>query len=413
MIDTIKQFLQENPALLSLYGLGSVGFIAVYFKKFFINFFKNIYKLITISIEIPVNDGRFLDVLNYLYSLNKNLVKNIALDNYSTTPSYVVDGIENQFFYGVGFSFSFYKKRLLLINISEVAEGTVSDTRKLLLSLTYFGFSKKILIDLINESKKYRKELYEKSNNTSNTIVAFQVSSMGETATNNIKYIQKKYEENFLIEKNKLNQIYNAIDNFIINKKEYIKKGIPYHKGFLFYGPPGTGKSSLIKLIATKYKSTVFITDISNIISFDSLSSMGSLDSDEITIFVIEDIDLFKGTNRTDKRRNSDDKIDPVEKLQKLLNSLDGLTTPENFIILATTNKLEELDEALKRPGRFDHLIEIGYIVPETFNQACKLYYNKETSFTNIKSEITPSQLQLDYLSGLTFEDFVSKYVIN
>ena len=97
--------------------------------------------------------------------------------------------------------------------------------------------------------------------------------------------------------------------------------------------------------------------------------------------------------------------------LRELMNAIDGIVTKENFIIIATTNSIESLDPALIRPGRFDTAIKIDYIDMEVFNKAMMRYFGKTVKGTLKKKNLTISKLQVEFLTGKSFDDFVRKYV--
>ena len=97
--------------------------------------------------------------------------------------------------------------------------------------------------------------------------------------------------------------------------------------------------------------------------------------------------------------------------LRDLMNAIDGLITKENFIIIATTNSIESLDPALIRPGRFDTAIKIDYIDMEVFNKAMMRYFGKTAEGILKKKNLTISRLQVEFLMGKTYEEFIKKYV--
>jgi ATP-dependent 26S proteasome regulatory subunit len=135
----------------------------------------------------------------------------------------------------------------------------------------------------------------------------------------------------------------------------------------MLYGPPGTGKTSLIKAIATKYKSSICILSLRNISDSQFRNALAQVDSRDIV--VIEDIDAFaishSRVNKKVKNPGSDDD-DIALTLSGLINAIDGLASGEGRILIATANHPELLDSALTRPGRFDLKVEIGYMTNES-----------------------------------------------
>ena len=118
-------------------------------------------------------------------------------------------------------------------------------------------------------------------------------------------------------------------------------------------------------------------------------------------------------TSKDDNKKNIYEKIKESE-LSNLLNCLDGLYTPENFIIIATTNRIEILDPALLRPGRFDLLIEIPKIDKEVITEFVNYFYPEEKIPDNyeIKSHTTVSKMQEFVTSQKPFNEFLNEFII-
>ncbi len=137
--------------------------------------------------------------------------------------------------------------------------------------------------------------------------------------------------------------------------------GIDPPKGVLLYGPPGTGKTLLAKAVANESDAN-FIT-----ISGPELVSKFVGESEEKlreifknanekapTIIFMDEIDAIapkreEATNEVERRMVS-----------QLLTLMDGMPPRGQVIILAATNRPDAIDQALRRPGRFDREIEIG-----------------------------------------------------
>jgi transitional endoplasmic reticulum ATPase len=137
--------------------------------------------------------------------------------------------------------------------------------------------------------------------------------------------------------------------------------GIDPPKGVLLYGPPGTGKTLLAKAVANESEAH-FIT-----ISGPELVSKFVGESEEKlreifkqanekapTIIFMDEIDAIapkreEATNEVERRMVS-----------QLLTLMDGMPPRGQVIILAATNRPDAIDQALRRPGRFDREIEIG-----------------------------------------------------
>ena len=137
--------------------------------------------------------------------------------------------------------------------------------------------------------------------------------------------------------------------------------GAKIPKGILFHGPPGTGKTLLAKAVAGETNSTFLYSSGSEFV--EKYVGVGAkrvrtlfekAKKDAPSIIFIDEIDAI-GT-----RRNSESNNEKDQTLNQLLVELDGFTSNEMVIVIAATNRLDLLDEAILRPGRFDRHIYIG-----------------------------------------------------
>ncbi|HEV51219.1 MAG TPA: AAA family ATPase, partial [Thermoprotei archaeon] len=137
--------------------------------------------------------------------------------------------------------------------------------------------------------------------------------------------------------------------------------GIDPPKGILLYGPPGTGKTLLARAIANETNSNFFTINGPEIMSkFYGESEerlreiFNKAEARPPSIIFIDEIDAIA------PRR--EDVSGEVEKrvVAQLLTSMDGLKSRGNVIVIGATNRIDAVDPALRRPGRFDREIETG-----------------------------------------------------
>ncbi len=146
---------------------------------------------------------------------------------------------------------------------------------------------------------------------------------------------------------------------------EVIKRiGIDPPRGILFYGPPGTGKTLLAKAIANETNANFIGLNGPEIIDKYYGESERKLreifkeaEEKAPSIIFIDEIDSI--TPKRDEARGD------VERrvVAQLLTLMDGLTTEKNVIVIGSTNRPNDIDPALRRPGRFDR--EIEFPVPD------------------------------------------------
>jgi len=137
--------------------------------------------------------------------------------------------------------------------------------------------------------------------------------------------------------------------------------GVDPPKGVLLYGPPGTGKTRLARAVANESHASFFHIAGPEIMGSAYGESEKHLReifeqaaAEAPSIIFIDEIDSIapkrgQTTGETEKRL-----------VAQLLTLMDGLEPRQNTVIIAATNRPEALDEALRRPGRFDREIVIG-----------------------------------------------------
>lgn len=154
-------------------------------------------------------------------------------------------------------------------------------------------------------------------------------------------------------------------------------RGIPWKLGIILHGQPGTGKTSLIHALASDLG-----FDIKYIKSLHGLGA-AFMSGTKNDLFVIEDIDtIANGLNRNSKKEK--DGSNPFEEramfgspLHEILNSMDGMQTPDGLKFIVTTNHLDKLDPAIVRPGRIDDVIEVGPLSIESARRMFTAFYGR------------------------------------
>lgn len=166
--------------------------------------------------------------------------------------------------------------------------------------------------------------------------------------------------------------VYNDCVKFKNSYEWYTKLGIPYRRCYLLYGPPGTGKSSFVQALASRLGSNIKYMSIANKSLNDEL--LIRLFSDTIVgdILLIEDVDVAFPSREDDNNNNNNNKKGKMKKvinedekqkngvtLSGLLNAIDGICAPRGCLFFFTTNYIDKLDPALRRPGRMDMCIKL------------------------------------------------------
>ena len=144
----------------------------------------------------------------------------------------------------------------------------------------------------------------------------------------------------------------------------FARLGIDPPKGVLLYGPPGTGKTLLARAVANETNAHFLVINGPEIMGRYYGESEGKLREvfeeaaqNAPAIIFIDELDSIAPAR--DESGEAERRI-----VAQLLTLLDGLEARGNVVVIGATNRPDAIDEALRRPGRFDREIVIG--VPDT-----------------------------------------------
>lgn len=154
------------------------------------------------------------------------------------------------------------------------------------------------------------------------------------------------------------------IVDFLKEPKKYIQVGARIPKGVLLVGPPGTGKTLLAKAVAGEAGVPFFTISGSDFVEmFVGVGASRVRDLFEEAkknapcIIFIDEIDAVARRRGTGMGGGHDER---EQTLNQLLVEMDGFGINEGIIVIAATNRVDILDPALLRPGRFDRKVYVG-----------------------------------------------------
>lgn len=142
------------------------------------------------------------------------------------------------------------------------------------------------------------------------------------------------------------------VADFLGSEADYLRRCIPWHRGHLYEGPPGTGKTSVARAIATHFNMDIWYLPLSDIKKDTDLLNVVNRIKPR-SMLLLEDVDVFHAATQREEGEGLT--------LSGLLNALDGIATPHGLFTVLTTNTVDALDSAVKRPGRVDLVEHFGY----------------------------------------------------
>ena len=152
--------------------------------------------------------------------------------------------------------------------------------------------------------------------------------------------------------------------DFLKSPKKYIQVGARIPKGILLVGPPGTGKTLLAKAVAGEAGVPFFTISGSDFVEmFVGVGASRVRDLFEEAkrnapcIIFIDEIDAVARSRGTGMGGGHDER---EQTLNQLLVEMDGFGVNEGIIVMAATNRVDILDRAILRPGRFDRKVMVG-----------------------------------------------------
>ena len=152
------------------------------------------------------------------------------------------------------------------------------------------------------------------------------------------------------------------IVDFLRDPKKFKRLGGNLPKGVLLIGPPGTGKTMLAKAIACEAKASFFsahgsdFTEVFVGVGAKRVRQLfRSAAQNRPAIIFIDEIDCVG------KNRKFDTHGEHQQTLNALLATMDGFESSQGVVVVAATNRPEDLDDALLRPGRFDRKVYVPY----------------------------------------------------
>lgn len=204
------------------------------------------------------------------------------------------------------------------------------------------------------------------------------------------------------------------IVDFLKNPQKYKNYGARMPKGVILYGSPGTGKTLLAKAVAGEAKVPFYALSGSDFVQvyvgvgaarirnlFKKAKAQGK------AVIFIDEIDAMGKKRGGSSASSGNDERDQT--LNALLTEMSGFGEQEGIVVIAATNRLDTLDSALLRPGRFDRHIEVSLPDISAREKIISLHLENKP-YNNL--DLKDIAKKTAYFSGAKLENLINEAAI-
>ncbi|MCL2399414.1 MAG: AAA family ATPase [Defluviitaleaceae bacterium] len=200
--------------------------------------------------------------------------------------------------------------------------------------------------------------------------------------------------------------------DFLANPEKYSKYGARMPRGLILHGMPGTGKTLMAKAMAGEAEVPFYAVSGSDFVQM--YVGVGAARVRELfkkarasgkAVIFIDEIDAL-GKKRSNGTSGGNDERDQT--LNALLTEMSGFTENEGIVVVAATNRLDTLDDALLRPGRFDRQVEVAMPDINARRQILKLHGENKPIIANLEKWARDTV----FFSGAMLEGLINEAAI-
>ena len=177
----------------------------------------------------------------------------------------------------------------------------------------------------------------------------------------------------------------NRVKAFMHDPSAYVKLGAAAPRGVLLVGPPGTGKTLLAKALAGESKANFIAVDGSyftatyygaGVAKVKALFKLARKHAP--CVLFIDEVDGIGKRSRGTEGGGAESEMNRI--INRVLVEMDGFAAMDNVVVVAATNHEDNIDEAMRRPGRFDMLVRLAKPTLPERAKLFDLYLAKVTS---------------------------------
>jgi len=287
-----------------------------------------------------------------------------------------------------------FKEDLLLMGITVTEGNTVTSSGGALMSIVFFT----VVLFMVYKMT---------SQQGPKAAMALNVSEASESSLKSLGFSDIAGNE-------EAKESVRDVVDFIQQPEKYAKYGARMPHGMIFYGPPGTGKTLMAKAIAGEAGAPFYAVSGSDFVQMYVGVGAGRVrelfkkarENKKAVIF-IDEIDAL-GKKRSSNPQGGNDEREQT--LNALLTEMSGFANGEGIVVIAATNRLDTLDEALLRPGRFDRQVEIGLPDLNARRSILNLHLKNKPVSDDVNLESVAKQTV--YFSGAMLENLLNEAAI-
>jgi len=209
-------------------------------------------------------------------------------------------------------------------------------------------------------------------------------------------------------------QMISAVEWPLKYRETYTRLGLQPPRGLLLYGPPGCAKTTLVRAVANSSKASFLTLPVSAVFSPYLGDAERSVRDAFRTarrarpaIIFLDEIDAIVA-----RRSLSSEQDEGVQArvLSTILNEMDGVEQAEGILVIGATNRLDMIDPALLRPGRFDKILSVPLPDMASRRQILRVHTRGVPLGDNVNLEHLAQQTQ--FFSGAELENMCREAVL-